>query len=658
MSLVEATDQTLPEAPIRKVRHIGIHGPRNAGKTCYLGCLYGSRAGDPLRICFSDGETLAYLSGVWKDLSQQQLPEATRGMPTDLYLDLEDTAHQRTSSLRLRDYPGALVQPIGNNATPLERQLSASVKQWISDAHALLIFLDASEPSVEQIDALDLLLTELRRASPNGYTLQRPIGLVLTKWDRINPLFGDPKAEEEKARTYLLENKVFKQIHEKLCDAGERLHVFPVSAFGSQGENNLPPPPESLQPYNLFAPLLWASEKADEVLFDLAREEAARMMRAARRPRQFRAACAEAVRLYEQLKRDYLIQGGPTAARIDQEIRAIRGRQRRRILAAAAIPVAFLTIAAGVTAWYGKGQDKIRITRLARFRSEHSARSDADLRVRAEEEYLRTWSSWLSPRYRREVHNWLETDGEIAHTLAVYHAVREQDRTLTPNNKFGDVIYAYREFKRHHDGTPEAVEAEARVLVLGAIMEDHHDYEQLRRVSEQGDAASFEEAYRRARDYEQSARTRKLMLEPVHHWRTWFEGLQKEGDYFIEVDSISIPKGSDLEAFWGTKPRVHIELNGVRHSTGWAKGKDATFHQRVGPFPFKWGQAGKLRVEVEGHHALLKNDRAVRTIDDPRFILGRANGHVLITCDKGKTITLNLRCAGAAPPPLPVYQVR
>ena len=104
---IQPADKTLWDPAARGVRRIGIHGPRNAGKTCYLACLYGARAGEAMHVCFSDTDGLAYLAGVWKDLEQQKLPDATRGMPTDIRVDLEDTVAKRTWAMMLRDSSSA-----------------------------------------------------------------------------------------------------------------------------------------------------------------------------------------------------------------------------------------------------------------------------------------------------------------------------------------------------------------------------------------------------------------------------------------------------------------------------------------------------------------------------------------------------------------------
>src|SRR4051812_44824945 len=58
-------------ASVRR-RRIGIHGPRNAGKTCFLGCLYGFRNHPDTRITFGEDATVGYLASLWEPLSKQE----------------------------------------------------------------------------------------------------------------------------------------------------------------------------------------------------------------------------------------------------------------------------------------------------------------------------------------------------------------------------------------------------------------------------------------------------------------------------------------------------------------------------------------------------------------------------------------------------------
>src|SRR5437867_1698326 len=89
---------------------IGIHGPREAGKTCFLGALYADRACGDGTFTFTDDATINYLQRVWKELSEGRHEATAMGLPTQLKVSFQ-SAKQPSLPLELCDYAGALVQP-------------------------------------------------------------------------------------------------------------------------------------------------------------------------------------------------------------------------------------------------------------------------------------------------------------------------------------------------------------------------------------------------------------------------------------------------------------------------------------------------------------------------------------------------------------------
>src|SRR5262249_26455478 len=152
---------------------------------------------------------------------------------------------------QLCDFAGALAQPIASSAPALARELNQGVKEWFRSCHALLIFVDSAQPEMEQVDAIDLLLNELRKPAPGGPMLERPLGLVLTKWDAHGIISDDFTHEQQRAQEYLQSHRVFRQLYQKLYESGERIEIFPVSAFGNQAQANKPPAMELLTPCHL-----------------------------------------------------------------------------------------------------------------------------------------------------------------------------------------------------------------------------------------------------------------------------------------------------------------------------------------------------------------------------------------------------------------------
>jgi hypothetical protein len=309
-------------------------------------------------------------------------------------------------------------------------------------------------------------------------------------------------------------------------------------------------------------------------------------------------------------------------------------------------------------AWNGRQRDQEEILQLARFRLDHSARKEAHIRAEKTREYLASWSSWLGP-YRGEAQAWLASDRQIMESVDDYKTVSAQASALVNHNEFAEAIALYKGFTASHQCTPEAETAEAQVARLTPILEDYNDYEAIRTSSAHADSATaLEETQRKIHVYENNARPKKPMLYALRAWETWFARIQQPRHYYLTVESLAIPPGSDLDALFGTKSRVVVEVNDVVHSTDWFKGNNPSMSARLGPYPFQFGQAASLRVEVEGHHLLLHNDRAERTVSDENFVLGQANGPFPLTCRKGKTVTVNLSCAEAMPPELPPYRAQ
>src|SRR5262249_21387613 len=150
----------------------------------------------------ADDATCHYLAGIWKDLSEARVPGATLlAMPTNLRMDILPNGEEGPATpLQLCDYAGLLVEPKGETASPAAHTLAAGVKDWFRSCHAVLVFLDSSRPDLEQLDALDLLLTELRRPGPDGAALERPLAIVLTKWDSQGTISNDFAREQARAR--------------------------------------------------------------------------------------------------------------------------------------------------------------------------------------------------------------------------------------------------------------------------------------------------------------------------------------------------------------------------------------------------------------------------------------------------------------------------
>src|SRR5215471_3718933 len=203
MSTVPASPD-VPDSP--RLRHLGIHGPRQSGKTCYLTVLHRFRKADGGAAVIKDEATSAYLEAIWNDyLAQGKHTPRTAGTPTRIHFDLQAGGH--TWEVQTRDYPGERVQ----------RPIDAETKAWLESCDAILVFVDSTSPPdllAERLNEVDLLLAALRELSHDGHTIARPLALVLTKWDTQGPLAAaDPEREEQRALAFLTARPEFRQLY-------------------------------------------------------------------------------------------------------------------------------------------------------------------------------------------------------------------------------------------------------------------------------------------------------------------------------------------------------------------------------------------------------------------------------------------------------------
>src|SRR5258708_1324832 len=114
---------------------IGLHAPRNAGKTCLFACLYGMRHLLLDEVRFEDDATLNYLKSIWKFLRDGFVPPATAmTKPTQVAWSLNSAGS--SISFVTYDYPGALVEPTSGGVL---KDLKDEAREWFRSCDALLI---------------------------------------------------------------------------------------------------------------------------------------------------------------------------------------------------------------------------------------------------------------------------------------------------------------------------------------------------------------------------------------------------------------------------------------------------------------------------------------------------------------------------------------
>lgn len=752
--------------PSGKLRRLGIYGARDTGKTCYLACLYGARTEDNAAVTFATDASLDHLKACWKTLQRSEVPSATAlGIPSELDLHLQ--AEGLAWEIPTRDYAGSLVQRSETGVPELKQE----VKEWLASCHAILLFIntDAAEEAVrDRLDELNLLVAELKRHSRDGNTIGRPLALLLTKWDRQGEISADPETERRRALEYLNSRPALKQIGETLRNCGDRVELFPLSAFGSSRDGNNPPI-GGPRPIGLLAPLVWAVQKADELLLARARREAVECAGSHRFwwQRHYRRAVA----YYRKLQTEHGIDKGPIHDKARQELENWQnllwkrcawvslsalavlmgvvliglsihehglGNRALAALTDPAIPPTeveqigddYLTSWNPLTHWGGRRDDIVErlenvknererqaFAVLDTYRTDHPEEEAADSCAKQCQEFLKSYSNsshvamvkiWGTEDQTRaqSYRDHLDFDKEHPQLLATLadlgngnydEKIAACQRFLSqfPKTRFPKRTAPRQEIEEKLDEfmnalgedawqdvvkfatqTPNAFDKiierattyanrpdaryrkEAQNLIaLKETQWDQSEYETVRKaVVEVDDSSSALAAERISRHYINGAHPRKRGEKDVKRWLAWFEGLQTERDYEIEVEQIEIPRSSALaERVVDEECRVHITLNGTKHTTAWHRGRNPQIGETLGPFPLKWGQESTLQVEIEEYDRFDPNDWAKGETTDQRFVLFQANQSFSVTCENNQEIPVFLKCPAIEPPRLGPY---
>lgn len=251
---------------------VGVFGARASGKTMFFTVLYGlsgfSNKEGKFSIMCNDDDTRKYLSKNYSYISSGELLPRTE--INDIKKVLMNYVYNENSyNLRSFDFAGELLK----ENTIEEKEIASvflkkqkKIYSFFSNCSSILIFLEPTDDTKETLKRqteIDKLLGILREAK--GREGQKvPLGIVVTKWDKINPEVAESteNVEEKKVLEYIKGHKVYKNIYNLLSGVSEEVKVFPISSFGHAREGDYPPD-DLTNPFNVFAPLIWASKMRD-----------------------------------------------------------------------------------------------------------------------------------------------------------------------------------------------------------------------------------------------------------------------------------------------------------------------------------------------------------------------------------------------------------
>ncbi|WZO98352.1 hypothetical protein EP7_005413 [Isosphaeraceae bacterium EP7] len=329
------------EARLTGPRRIALFGHRDVGKTTLLAMFYrqASTGQIPgLRLAAVDATSAEYLA---EKIAQIESGEPPAGTLAETELRLRLYHGRARFDLIVRDYQGEHVT-LGSDEP---------IQAFFAECDAVLLCLDPEGPASpaerrrRQQEVENLLERYIEKS--DDATTDRPVALVLTKFDRV------PYRDEGDGAVveHLVEARYGMTRH-LLSTHAPRSAMFAVSSYGHGAVGGRPP--AELHPMGLEGPLVWLAEQLEagdherlEWLWDLAPDDLPRLSRC--------------VASYEQRY--------PRSERLDtlhSKLATLRRRRNRRV--GARLVLALGLLVAGVA-----GYDALGFQAASTFERNHAA---------------------------------------------------------------------------------------------------------------------------------------------------------------------------------------------------------------------------------------------------------------------------------------------
>jgi protein kinase-like protein len=245
-------------SPARTLR-VGILGTNGAGKTSLFGMLSHPhcRAGEPC-IVTDDNETQLRLQEILEQICENGGPIATLIHQLN---NLRFTLFKGGNQWRIVtfDYGGANVKSERRPDKEAEK-LSEERLESLCDSDAILVFVDASAPTMAHLEALDRMRRKLL-TEPEGRGRAFPaIALVFTKADALN-VSGATLRDGVISR--MQQHDVGRSVL-AIVGTFPESETFAVSAYGRALTEGVAVRVTDLSPIDILEPFLWAAEKASD----------------------------------------------------------------------------------------------------------------------------------------------------------------------------------------------------------------------------------------------------------------------------------------------------------------------------------------------------------------------------------------------------------
>lgn len=263
----------LDELKFYDEKPIGIFGARASGKTIFFTVLYGlsgfNTVDEKFSVICDEPESRKYLKKNYSYLLDGKLPPRTE-INDITKINMNYFYNNSSYTLRSFDFAGELLkdhyEETGDKHDKAFLELQDQIYAFFANCSGILVFIEPNSNKKEGFERqteIDKLLGFLKDYKGKwGFDI--PMGLVITKWDKVSEDLNKKTYEEEeyKVEQYVAEHDIYRNVYSLLSGVSSEVKIFPVSAFGEAKEKDLPP--DDLKPFNLFLPLVWIAKTRDK----------------------------------------------------------------------------------------------------------------------------------------------------------------------------------------------------------------------------------------------------------------------------------------------------------------------------------------------------------------------------------------------------------
>ncbi|HEV3165309.1 MAG TPA: hypothetical protein VGZ22_14880 [Isosphaeraceae bacterium] len=255
-------------------KRVALFGHRNVGKTTLLAMFYRQASTGQvadIRLAAANPASAEYLA---EKIAQIEAGEPLAGTLSETELKLRLYHGLARFDLIVRDYQGEHVA-LGSDEP---------IQAFFADCDAVLLCLDpeaSGQPADRrrrQQEVESLLERYIERS--DGATTDRPVALVITKYDRV-------LEQADQAQPAQIAERLYGMTCHALASHAPRSAIFGVSAYGRGAHDGRPP--AELHPIGLEGPLLWVADQLEATdrdhlnwLWDLVPDDLPRLARCVR----------------------------------------------------------------------------------------------------------------------------------------------------------------------------------------------------------------------------------------------------------------------------------------------------------------------------------------------------------------------------------------